>query len=256
MATGERFGKALGMNPKAELAALRKHFASIGTKKRAEGEKAYLKSDLDFFGATVPQVRRAAKDFKKAHPALDRASLVTLVEALWKTRYHELRSVGIALLEIYADELRATDIQLVEDLIRKSKTWALVDWLACKVAGSLVSRFPKAKSRLRRWAKDEDFWVRRSAMLALLTELRAGDGDFELFAKFATSMIEEREFFIRKAIGWVLRDTGRTRPELVFGFLEAHIDTVSGLTLREGSKYLSTRHRETLMRRFKSRSSR
>ena len=136
--------------------------------------------------------------------------------------------MGIALLEVYADELRASDIQLVEDLIRKSKTWALVDWLACKVAGSLVGKFPKAKSRLRRWARDEDFWVRRSAMLALLTELReAGAATSSFSPSSLPSMIEEREFFIRKAIGWVLRDTGRKRPEVVFGFLEANTSTRS-----------------------------
>jgi len=59
-------------------------------------------------------------------------------------------------------------------------------------------------------------------------------------------MVDEREFFIRKAIGWVLRDVSRKRPELAFAFLAEHIDRVSGLTLREGAKYLTAAQREAL----------
>ena len=80
--------------------------------------------------------------------------------------------------------------------------------------------------------------MRRTALLAQLDELRAGRGDFDLFARLAVPMLGEREFFIRKAIGWVLRDTSRKRPALTFAFLQAHRDAMSGLTLREGARRL------------------
>jgi 3-methyladenine DNA glycosylase AlkD len=88
--------------------------------------------------------------------------------------------------------------------------------------------------------------VRRTALLAQERELKKGRGDFELFARVAAPMLEEREFFIRKAIGWVLRETGKMRPQLAHRFLAKHLDRVSGLTLREGAKYLPAEMRASL----------
>ena len=74
---------------------------------------------------------------------------------------------------------------------------------------------------LDQWATDDDFWIRRSALLALLVPLRRGDmAHFERFARYADLMLSEREFFIRKAIGWVLRETGKRQPDLVAAWLE------------------------------------
>ena len=124
-----------------------------------------------------------------------------------------------------------------------------MDWLCTKVAAPLVESEPEmAAAVLESWSRDQDFWVRRASMLAQLPALRAGGGDFELFASFASRMVGEKEFFIRKAIGWVLRDVSKKRPDLAFGFLVEHVTEVSGLTLREGSKYLSENQRETLLR--------
>ena len=80
------------------------------------------------------------------------------------------------------------------------------------MAGALVERFPELGSALDRWAKDADFWVRRSAILALLDPLRRGEGDFDRFSRYADAMLCEKEFFIRKAIGWTLREVSKRRP--------------------------------------------
>lgn len=79
-----------------------------------------------------------------------------------------------------------------------------------------MERFPRRlPDELGRLAGDDDTWVRRSALLALLLPLRRGDGDFDGIARYGEAMLEEREFFIRRAIGWVLRETGKRRPDLV-----------------------------------------
>jgi len=170
------------------------------------------------------------------------------VRALWEEPVFELKALGVALLERRPGLLAADDLGLIEELLRRSGTWALVDWICTKVAAPIVSRAPDATRMLERWSRDEDFWLRRAALLAQLPELRAGRGDFALFARLAESMVEEREFFIRKAIGWVLRDVSRKRPDLAFAFLAEHIDRVSGLTLREGSKHMSGEQRQELAR--------
>jgi len=222
----------------------------VGDEERARGAKAYLKSDLEFIGVAAKPLRKVARDFLGRHPGYDGAWLKELAVVLWQRPVFELKAVAVALLERNVRMLEVADLELVEDLLRRSHTWALVDWLCTKVAAHLVERDPAVtEPTLRRWSTDDDFWIRRASMLAQLPALRAGGGDFELFASLASSMVEEKEFFIRKAIGWVLRDVSKKRPQLAYGFLIEHIDEVSGLTFREGSKYLPEQQRAELHRR-------
>lgn len=217
-----------------------------GDSGRAGHEKAYLKSELRHFGASVPVIRRVAKDAFAEHVSA-REELLRLVEALWVRPVHECRMAAVELLELGAGLLEHGDLQLVERLLRESRTWALVDGLAASVAGSLVERYPELGGTLDRWAVDDDFWIRRSALLALLAPLRRGEGDFDRFSRYAEGMLDEREFFIRKAIGWVVRETGRRRPDVVYAWLEPRTARASGVTVREAVKYLSDEQRESIL---------
>ena len=140
----------------------------------------------------------------------------------------------------------------MERLIRQSKTWAFVDELAIAITGPLVERDPALLRVLDRWATDADFWVRRSAMLALLRPLRRGRGDFPRFARYADRMLEDREFFIRKSIGWVLRETGKPQPDTVFAWVLPRASRASGITVREAVKYLSPAQRAEVLAAYHS----
>jgi 3-methyladenine DNA glycosylase AlkD len=232
------------------IESLERDLRAVGDEQRAVGAKAYLKSDLEFIGVAAKPLREVARSFLTDHPEIDRRQLIDLVQALWQRPVFELKAVAVALLERRTADLIIDDLGLVEDLLRRSYTWALVDWLCTKVAAPLVESDPSAsRAILERWSNDEDFWIRRASMLAQLPALRAGGGEFELFAAFASRMVGEKEFFIRKAIGWVLRDVSKKRPDLAFAFLSEHIQEVSGLTLREGSKYLPMKQCEELRQR-------
>ena len=213
---------------------------------RAAGEKAYLKSSLDHYGASVPAVRAAVLEVIKPLD-LDHDDVVALVEQLWEAPVHERRQAAVEVLEAHVGDLRADDIVLLERLLRESRTWALVDSLAASVVGPLVEREPTLAATLDRWATDDDFWIRRSAMLALLLALRRGEGDFDRFGRYADAMLDEKEFFIRKAIGWVLRDTARKRPDLVFGWLLPRASRASGVTLREAIKPFDDAQRAAIL---------
>ena len=222
---------------------------AVGDEKRAVGAQAYLKSDLEFIGVAAKPLREVARAFLARHPEIDREILVELVQELWQRPVYDLKAVAVALLERRPGDLLTGDLDLVEGLLRRSHTWALVDWLCTKVAAPVVERESEtAAAVLERWSWDEDFWIRRASMLAQLPALRAGGGNFELFSSFASRMVGEKEFFIRKAIGWVLRDVSKKRPDLAYGFLSEHVNEVSGLTFREGSKYLSEEQQESLRR--------
>jgi 3-methyladenine DNA glycosylase AlkD len=227
-------------------ARLERQLRAVGDAERAEHEKRYLKSELEHAGASVPAIRKIAKAALAEHANLGHDELVELVNALWARPLHECRMAAVELLELRSDALRPVDMKLVESLIRESRTWALVDGLAASVAGELVERYPELSKTLDRWSSDEDFWVRRAALLALLVPLRRGEGDFARFGRYADAMLEEREFFIRKAIGWVLRDTARKRPDLVYAWLQPRAGRASSVTVREAVKYLSDQQRERI----------
>ena len=241
-----RPGAAAPAAPEAAAAAITAELRAAGRPDRAVREKAYLKSDLDFFGVGVPATRTVVRTWCRAHPGLGHDDLTGLTAALWAQPVFEPRMAAQMLLIQNPDLLGPPDIPLIERMLREARTWALVDALTCDLMGPLAERQPGLGAVLDRWAADPDFWIRRSALLSLLLPLRRGAGDFDRFSRYADQMLDEKEFFIRKAIGWVLRETARKRPALVAGWLEPRITRVSGVTLREALKPLSEPTRATL----------
>jgi 3-methyladenine DNA glycosylase AlkD len=232
----------------AEAADWERALRRVGSAARAATEKAYLKSDLDFAGAGIPAIRAMVARWSKQRPALQHDQVTGLVAALWARPLHECRAAAVVLLERTSRLLGPADIDLLEHLLRTSGTWALVDGLAINVVGDIVERSPEASTVLDRWAGDVDFWLRRSAILALLRPLRAGGGDFERFARYADAMLDEKEFFVRKAIGWVLREISRHDPAWVAGWTADHLAEMSGVTFREAVRRLPAAEGERLGR--------
>ena len=242
-----------------------------GSSERAQKEKAYLKSELLHYGVSVPDthavVRTALRTAKLSHD-----EVIDLARTLWAaptssddsagnaeptetgagpaghpTPVHERRAAATMVLIQSKDRLGGGDAEFIGGLLREAMTWALVDPLAGDLIGPLSERDAAFDPVLERWAIDEDFWIRRSALLAHLVPLRQGRGDFDRFSRFADAMLEEKEFFVRKAIGWVLHDTSRKRPDLVFDWILPRAHRASGVTIREAVKRLSTEQREAVL---------
>jgi 3-methyladenine DNA glycosylase AlkD len=240
--------------PDPDAALIERELRAAGSPERAASEQNYLKSTLEFSGTTVPQARAIVTAWRRAHPDLTGPRLAQVAAALWDGPFFECRLAAVILLTDRRSLLQASDAALVERMLRSSGTWALVDGLAADVLGSLVERFPgELHPVLDRFAGDSDFWLRRSAMLALLVPLRRGDpAGFERFAGYADTMLAEREFFIRKAIGWVLRETAKRQPGLVADWLGPRAQRASGVTMREAVKWLPAEQRETLMAAYRA----
>jgi 3-methyladenine DNA glycosylase AlkD len=134
--------------------------------------------------------------------------------------------------------LEPADLAQVEAWVREAHGWAYVDPLAGDIAGPVALHHPGAWPLIDAWATDEDFWVRRSALLTLLSGIRRGGLDRERFERYATPMLAEKEFFIRKAIGWVLRETAKKDPAYVTAWTASHLDRMSGVTFREAVRRL------------------
>ncbi|HNJ96856.1 MAG TPA: DNA alkylation repair protein [Ilumatobacteraceae bacterium] len=212
-------------------AALRARLAELGDPQRAAGQQAYLKSELTFVGVRVPDVRREVKAVLRSGFTHDQ--LFALADELWRQPVHEHRLAAVELLHQSPKLLSAGDLPWIEAHLRECLTWALVDPLAGWVVGEIVVRDPAAALPVMdRWVSDRDFWIRRSAMLALSKSLARGR-ELQRCFEYADRLLPEREFFIRKVIGWVLRDLARTHPAEVSAWLRRNMATMNLVTLRE-----------------------
>lgn len=226
-------------------AELSSHLAAAARPERADEERAYLKSDIEHLGVSLPDTRSITLRWMAAHgPTLSDA------DELWSEPIHELRMAAIEIATALQPSLSPDDIDIIERWLREARTWAMVDPLATHVAGPLLERHPRGAEIVERWARDNDFWLRRSALLAHLKALRNGHGDFVRFGRLADDMLDEREFFIRKAIGWILRDTGRKRPDMVYEWMLPRASRASGVTIREAVKRLTPAQRDAVLAAF------
>lgn len=225
----------------------------VGRPDRAEHDKAYLKSELEHLGCSVPAIRTATLALLETLEPLDSDDALALAEALWDAPVHDRRMAAVEVITASRDRLEVAQLPRIERLLRECRGWALLDGLVTSVG----MRFWAAEGFapvLDRWAKDGDFWMRRAALLAELIPLREGKGDFDRFCRHADAMLDEKEFFIRKAIGWVLRDTSRKRPEMVAAWVLPRASRMSGVTIREAVKHLPADVRDAALASYSARS--
>jgi 3-methyladenine DNA glycosylase AlkD len=221
------------VNTAAAAAELHLQLAAVGSPQRAAGEQAYLKSTLHHLGVRVPDIRRIATTFLRRYPALAHDDLFAVAEALWAEPVHERRMAAIELLVASPGLVTSTDLAWIEQHLRACRTWALVDPLAGVVVAGLAARETALVGKvLDQWVGDDDFWIRRSAVLALRSLVRAGRELPRLFA-YGDALLADREFFVRKALGWVAREAAAQHPAEVSEWLRRNMGRMNLVTLRE-----------------------
>lgn len=229
------------MDVEAEAARVLAELRAQGDPARAQSEKSYLKSEFVHIGVTVPALRKVAVSTVKGKPT--REEVLSLARLLWDVTdegrpVHEARMAAIDVLVKRAALLEPPDMGVAEALIRDSASWVYVDHLAEKVVGGLVVRYPDLAAALDAWVADPYMWIRRTAVLALLPGARTGDPDLERISRYGDALLGEREFFIRKALGWVLRELSKKDPSWVVKWVEPRLGAISGVTLREAVRRL------------------
>ena len=203
----------------------------------------------------MPTLRKIARAWLKAHPDTQIEEVSDLAAQLWDSVWHEERILAVLLLEYRCDDLTLAQMPLIENMLHGVTGWAQLDPIAIGLVGALIDTDPATLDYLVRWAASEDFWVRRAAILAQIAQFRQGRGDLNLFATLVVPMLSEgphwtkdERFFIRKAIGWALRELCRSRPDWVFAFVQQHQKQMSGLTYHEATRNLPETFKQRLNR--------
>lgn len=201
---------------------------------------AYMKDRFAYLGCTAGERRLASKPIITAAKTLNPDELLDLVSALWAEPEREFHYVGMDAIRAGAKHLRATDLDAVKALILATPWWDTVDSLAVHTVGTMVTNHPEVVHVLDDWIEaDQDtpeMWLARTAILHQLMYKERTDSN-RLFT-YCTMRMDSTEFFLRKAIGWALRQFARTDPDAVGTFVAENEESLSGLSKREALKHL------------------
>ncbi|MCB9759413.1 MAG: DNA alkylation repair protein [Alphaproteobacteria bacterium] len=198
--------------------------------------QAYMKTDMPFYGVKKPARVPILREMRRVRLP-DRAAYFEAVRALWALPHREERYAALDLAQHHRRFIDADSLPLYEQLIREGQWWDLVDPVASNLVGiALLKERARLTPVMERWIEDDDLWIRRTAILSQLRHKEQTDE--ALLFRFCLARADEEAFFIRKAIGWALRQYSYAAPDAVVGFLRAHQAELSGLSVREAAKVL------------------
>ena len=219
------------------LAAIRMTLEERADPARAAGSQAYMKSSIPSLGVRVPDVRRLTAAAAAAYPFESLEQLRSTVLELWRqAAWREERYAAIDLTGLRLAAREPLMLPVYEEIIRSGAWWDFVDGVGDRLCALLQAHRPMMTAVLRRWSRDEDFWIRRASITAQL-KAKAGT-DPALLRDVIEANMADQEFFIRKAIGWSLREYGKTDPDWVRQFVAMHGEELSPLSRREALRNL------------------
>lgn len=202
---------------------------------QAEPMARYMKNRFPFLGLKRPRLEPLLKPLVARSKGHDEAWLHEAARGLWELPEREFQYAAVAVLHANRKTLSGRSLELAEALLQAKSWWDSVDALTGSVVGPLVARIPELGAEMDRWSRHPNFWVRRSAILHQLGY--KGQTDPERLFRSCLENAPDEEFFIRKAIGWALRQYAYTDPEAVHAFVEAHRARLSPLSVREALKH-------------------
>ena len=227
------------MTPRAFGKEIKAALAPHADAQRALAMSAYMRNHFDFIGVPTPQRRQAVLSVFKRLPVENADHLLACVNVLWSMPQREFQYVATDLLARNWKTLAVADIAHLLALAQRSAWWDSIDPLAGVVGDVLKAartHTPAVQAAMDAALQHESLWVRRIAMIHQVG-WRDHTDEERLFG-YARSLAAESDFFIRKAIGWALRDYAWHAPQAVSAFLSASKGIMSPLSLREASKHL------------------
>jgi 3-methyladenine DNA glycosylase AlkD len=216
------------------LAELTRAYEGARDPGAAAAMAAYMRHQFPFLGIPLSRRRAIDREVLRRLPAPAEPDLVAVGLACWARPEREYQQFGAGYLRRHVGVASPALLDTVERLITTKSWWDTVDEVAKHVVGPLVAGSPALLARMDAWAVGGQPWLARSAILHQLTYRERTDTG-RLFA-YCAANAASTDFFLRKAIGWALREHARTDPEAVAAFVDHHHDDLSGLSRREALK--------------------
>lgn len=224
------------IDPDALTGDARQRLSAAADVDKAAGMQAYMKTDMPFHGVQKPARTRILRELAADHAPTDGAELEAAVRALWAGTHREEKYLSLDYARRFRRLLDPSHLPLLRDLIVDGGWWDLVDDASTLVGEVLAADRETVTPTIRDWATDDDRWLRRTAVIC--QRRHREHTDTTLLFDACRANLADPDFFLRKAVGWALREHSKTDPEAVAGFVERHREEMSSLTRREATKYL------------------
>lgn len=196
--------------------------------------EAYMRNQFPFLGIRNPERQALSREFWKAHPLPKGDELRETALALWSLPEREFHYTAMSLLEKYGKHANERHIDVLETLVTQHSWWDTVDFIASHLIGRQLSAYPQlVEDYPDRWITSDNMWLRRSAILFQLKYKHSTD--FDRLIGYIERCKGESEFFIRKAIGWALREYAKTDAAAVRHYVAAA--GLSPLSEKEAMKH-------------------
>ena len=197
----------------------------------------YLKTTMPFYGVKSPILNTIVNDVNNLHLISNQEEYNSVIMDIWNLSHREEKYISIKLARKWKKYITLEALTVYEKMIREGQWWDFIDPISQGLIGILLmnNRF-KMNKILDKWIKDENLWIRRSAILAHLKHKE--NTDYKKMFEYCLKCAHEKEFFIQKSIGWVLREFSKIEPEIVYAFIQDNEQNLSNLSKREGMKYI------------------
>jgi len=197
------------------IKTLEEEFSRNSNSKIALQQKAYMKNKFDFFGIKSPERKELSRPFLLKDTLPQKKQLEEIVKILWQKPQREFQYFSHALVFKYKKFFQKEDLALFEYMILHKSWWDSIDFIAPNLLAYYFKLFPEERDKtVKKWLASNNIWFQRSCILFQLKYKQ------EVDTAFLEYIIGSKEFFINKAIGWVLREYGKTNPEWVINFCE------------------------------------
>jgi 3-methyladenine DNA glycosylase AlkD len=228
---------------------IRGELAAAANPLKAPDMQAYMKSTMPYRGVQMPQLRAITRQAFVDHPLATRQAWQSAVLELWRgAKFREERYAAVELIGFKRyTEFRTPEVMpMLEEMVVTGAWWDHVDELS-HIIGDLLLAYPKQiRPLMRAWSTDENLWKRRVSIICQVGLKR--DTDLKLLYANIKPNLADRDFFIRKAIGWSLRQYAWTDPDEIARYVREHEARLSGLSRREALKNIGDGSKLALQR--------
>lgn len=187
----------------------------------AKAMSAYMKDKFQFFGIKTPARRTILKEFHQVHGVPQIDVVDEYIKVLWQHPEREMQLTAQEIAGKYMKKASKQKIELYEYMILNNSWWDTVDYIAIWLVGTLFKKHPEMIDQyVEKWMNSDNFWLQRTAIL--FQRNYKDETDEALLFNLCKRLSDEKEFFIRKAIGWALREYSKTNPQAVIDFVNSH----------------------------------